>query len=410
MCVLGLRFRLRPATPGWGVGVWVCLCACSACTPPLLAGMCDVGVSAWTRVAATPRHSQAGRWGLCLSVCALRLYPATPGPGVRCGCVCLSSGSGCAPHFWLGCCGCVCVSVRPLLVPRHSWRGRVCVCVGLGFACTPLFSWFGCWGAWPLAFAASVSRHLLVGLFVVWGCAGIAVGGFCPPPSPFVFFFRDARGVWFLALSCPGFVVFAAASPGLGTLGLRPPFPFRSGCAYGFFFASPCYSRVSVGVSGVSFPLVGRCARLGVAGFGRAVLGCAFGGAHGCRLRCCLAGGFACLLWSGCAASRLRLCLLSHPLFFGGVCLFLPLPSLGRCTHWSAFGVANRVPVGACGLPGRAPTPWVGWVMDTLGLVAFPVGLGSGSAGWAVAPGGFVRPWVRGGGVLRVPPPLWCQL
>ena len=36
-----------------------------------------------------------------------------------------------------------------------------------------------------------------------------------------------------------------------------------------------------------------------------------------------------------------------------------------------------------------------GWVMHTLGLAALSAGLGSGSAGWGVAPGGFVRPWVR---------------
>ena len=111
----------------------------------------------------------------------------------------------------------------------------------------------------------------------------------------------------------------------------------------------------------------------------------------------------------GFAAVCLSVC--PPPFFlFGAVCLFLPLPSLGWCTHPSAFSVANQVAVGACGLLGRAPAPWVGWVMYTLGLVAFASKLGSGSAGWAVAQGGFVRPWVRGGGVLRVPPPLWCRL
>ena len=100
------------------------------------------------------------------------------------------------------------------------------------------------------------------------------------------------------------------------------------------------------------------------------------------------------------------------PVFFfisGGVCLFLPLPSLGWCTHWSAFRVVNRVAVGACVLLGLVPAPWVGWVMYTLGTVALLAGLGSGSAGWAVAPGGFVRPWVRGAGVSRVSPPPRCQ-
>ena len=55
--VFGLRFWLRPATPGWGDGVCVCLCARSACTPPFLAGVCGVVVCAWNRVSAAPRHS-----------------------------------------------------------------------------------------------------------------------------------------------------------------------------------------------------------------------------------------------------------------------------------------------------------------------------------------------------------------
>ena len=60
VCVLGLGFRLRPATPGWVVGVSVCLCARPACTLPLLAGVCGVGVCAWARVLAAPRHSWLG--------------------------------------------------------------------------------------------------------------------------------------------------------------------------------------------------------------------------------------------------------------------------------------------------------------------------------------------------------------
>ena len=45
------------------------------------------------------------------------------------------------------------------------------------------------------------------------------------------------------------------------------------------------------------------------------------------------------------------------------------------------------------------------------GLVACPVRLGAGSAGWAVAPAAFVRSWVRGGGAVPCPPgpavPVW---
>ena len=52
VCVLRLQFRLRPATPGWAVGVCVCLCARPACTPPLLAGVS--GVRVWCCLAPVP--------------------------------------------------------------------------------------------------------------------------------------------------------------------------------------------------------------------------------------------------------------------------------------------------------------------------------------------------------------------
>ena len=139
MCVFGLGFRLRPATPCWSVGVCVCWCACSSCTPPLLAGVCGLGVCAWARVSATPRHSWLGCWGVCVLVWALRLHPATPGWGARCGCVCLGSGFGCAPPLQAGVLGCVCARVRALLAPCHSWLGcAVWVCVfGLGSRLRP---------------------------------------------------------------------------------------------------------------------------------------------------------------------------------------------------------------------------------------------------------------------------------
>ena len=81
VCVLELGFRLRPAAPGWVVGVCVYMCARSACTPPILAGVCGVM------------------------------------------CLCLGSGSGCAPPFLAGVSGCVSVCVRAPLVARHSWLG-----------------------------------------------------------------------------------------------------------------------------------------------------------------------------------------------------------------------------------------------------------------------------------------------
>ena len=75
VCVLGLRFRLRLATRGWGVGVCVCLCVRSACTAPLLAAVCGVGVCAWARVLAAPRHSWLGCGG---SVSACVRAPLVP--------------------------------------------------------------------------------------------------------------------------------------------------------------------------------------------------------------------------------------------------------------------------------------------------------------------------------------------
>ena len=81
-------------------------------------------------------------------VCALRLYPGTPGLGVLCGCVCSGSGFGCAPPLRAGMLGCACVNVRAPLVSRHSWRGVQCgcVCLGSGTGCAPplLLGVFGC--------------------------------------------------------------------------------------------------------------------------------------------------------------------------------------------------------------------------------------------------------------------------
>ena len=86
--------------------------------------------------------------------------------------------------------------------------------------------------------------------------------------------------------------------------------------------------------------------------------------------------------------------------FWGGACLFLPLPSLGWRKHWPAFSVVFRAAVGGCVLFGCVPAPWVGWAMYTLGLAPLPAGLGPGSAGWAAAPGACVWLWVRGLGLF----------
>ena len=345
----------RPTTPGSGVGACVCLCACPACTPPFLAWVCGVGVCAGLGCRLCP--ATLG-WGV--GVCVPRLHPAVPG-------------------------------------------GVLCVCVGLGFVCSPVFlpSWLGCWGAWPLVRAASVSSHLLGGRQWRGGVRVLLWVGLCPPPpSPLVFFWGGGRR----GVSCRGFVVLVAGCPGLGSPGLRPPFPFvraAPSCVFCFFsvFAPAwCVSACSgcpffrwAAALGLVLPVF--AGRSSGAPSGGPVFGAVWLG--GLAASCGVCGRFrGCGLYS---------CPPPFCFFRGGVCLFLPLHSLGWCTHWSAFGVVNRVAVGAFVLLGLAPAPWVGWVMYTFGSAALPAGLGSGSAGWAVAPGGFVRPWVRGAGVFRVP-------
>ena len=313
VCVLWLGFRLHPATPSSGVGVCVCSCARSACTPPLLAGVCSVGVCAWARVSAAPRQSWLGCWGVrlraplltrhswlgCMAwVCVVglgfQLRPASPGWGVGV-CLCWCACSACTPPLlarvcvmgvcawawvlaaprlsWLGCWA-VRVCVLAPLVPRHTWLGcAVWVCVlELGFrlrratpgwgvgvcvcscACPPcpprlLVVWCVCIWVWVLSAARFFLAWVLGRVALCMrrvrfpspsgaGACDVGVCGSCrgwglSPPSPFVFFLLSGcgGGVWFSALLCRGFVVSAAASPGLGSLGLRPPFPCRLGCA-----------------------------------------------------------------------------------------------------------------------------------------------------------------------------------
>ena len=194
--VVGLGFRLRPATPGWGVGVCVCLCSCSACTRPLLAGVCVVGVCDTARVSAPPRHSWLGCWGVCVLVCVLRLYAATPGWGVqrgccawdrvsvaprhswlgcqglcllvcatrlhpskpgwavRCGCVCLDSRFGCAPLSLAGVLWCACLcACSPCTPPLLAWARGVDVCVWVRVSAAPRHCWLACWGVCVVVWA-----------------------------------------------------------------------------------------------------------------------------------------------------------------------------------------------------------------------------------------------------------------
>ena len=308
MCVLGCGFRLRPAipdtgvgvavflcsprlyptNPGWGVWVgvsvcslilypailgWgvrcgfvclcsgfgyappllagasgcVCLCAPSACTLPVRAGLCGVGVCAWVRTLAARRLSWlglcvfvctlclylaspgwvswcvcecsgidfhhmnpgSGDWA-CVFVCPLRLYPAIPGWGVRRGRVCLGSGFGYIPPVLVGALSCVCLCARSACTPpvldgvcgvggcalvrvsaalRHSWLGLwgVFLCVrappvrrqswlrfvvpvrGLGLRQSPRQSWMGCWGVCVFMPAPPVPHQSWLG-WAMWVC------------------------------------------------------------------------------------------------------------------------------------------------------------------------------------------------------------------------------------------------
>ena len=154
VCVFGVGFWLRPATPGLDVRPCVCLWGRPVCTPPLLAWVCGVGVCAWAWVSCCAPPLLAGvlgYWGVCVFVCALRLYAATPGSGSRRGCVCSGPGFSCAPPLLAGVLGCVCVFAgAPRLYPATpGWgvRGR-CVCLGLGCGCAPplLAGVLGCCG------------------------------------------------------------------------------------------------------------------------------------------------------------------------------------------------------------------------------------------------------------------------
>ena len=237
--------------------------------------------------------------------------------------------------------------------------------------------------------------------------SGVRCGRVCSArvsavPSPS---WLGCRGVFFALL-------FFFPVPGLGVP--VPPFPlFRAGLVALFFF----FLLVSVSL----FP-VGRCSWLGVAGIGWVVPLCLFWGPV---FGAFWGGGLAASggvggRFGGCGLFS-RLFPLPPPFFLGGggACLFLPLPSLGWCTHWRAFSVVFRAAVFSCVLFGRVPAPWVGWAMYTVGSAPLLAGLGPGSAGWAAAPGGCLWFWVRGLGcfvsfplcgagfnLLGGPPPL----
>ena len=353
LCVLGLGFRLRPATPGWGVGVCVCLCVLSACTPPLLAGVCGVGVCAWARVSAAPRHSWLGCWGVCVLVCALRLHPATPGWGVRCGCVCLGSGFGCAPPLLAGVLGCVCACVCAPLAQRHSWLGcAVWACVlGLGFRLRPATpGWRVQCGCVCFDSGFGCAPPLLAGVLVFFVC--LCVRSACTPPL--------LAGVCGVGVCAWARVSAAPRHSWLGCLGVcvlvcalrlhpaPPGWGVRCGCVClgsGFGCASPLLAGVLGCVCAcVSAPLAARHSWL-VCAVWTCVLGLGFRlrpATPGWGVRCgCvwLGSGFGCAppLLAGVLGFCVCLCVRSActPPLLAGVC------GVGVCA-WARVLAAPR--------------------------------------------------------------------
>ena len=247
--------------------------------------MCDLGVGTWARLEAAPRHSWLGCWGVCVFVCALRLYPATPGRGLRCGCVCLISGFGCVPPllagvlgvfvfvgalrvypatprwgvrcgcvcFGLGCgCtppllagvfGCVCVCVRAPPVPCHSWLGcALWVCVlGLGSRLRPATP------GWVVGVCVSVCSLCLYPTFPGWG---LWFGGSVLPGT------RSCAVVWCRLCALLGF----AATDGLCCLApVRVPWLWPAACLSGVPCGPALVRRASSGPVAlgalVSFPV-----------------------------------------------------------------------------------------------------------------------------------------------------------
>ena len=172
------------------------------------------------------------------------------------------------------------------------------------------------------------------------------------------------------------------------------PLSFGLGWWLSFFFFFCPFSPWSA-VTGLVLPVLGgwfACASAGVPPFFFFFL--------------FLGGGPGRLCWR--VAGRLWAVFVPFPLppsfffgfFWGGACLFLPLPSLGWRTHWPVFSVVFRAGVFSCVLCGHVPAPWVGWALYTVGSAPLLAGLGPGSAGWAAAPGGCLWFWVRGLGLL----------
>ena len=164
-CVLGSRFRLRPATPWGGVGVCVCSCARPAWFRAPPGWGCCAGVRVCARALLVPRLF----WlGCAVWACVLGL------------------GLGCAPLFLVGLSGCVCFF---FCVFCFGFVVLVagCACPGPCGPCPPIPSLSG-WVAGSFFFSSQRGVCLRVlgvpspggPLLLVW-CCRLWLGG---PPVP----------------------------------------------------------------------------------------------------------------------------------------------------------------------------------------------------------------------------------
>ena len=329
--MLGLGFRLRPATPGWGVGgcVFVCALRLYPATP-------GWGVRAWAPVLAAPRHSWLGCWGLCVFVCALRLFPATPG--------------------WV-CGDGVCAWARGLAAPRYSWLGYrgVClpVCVARLYPATPG------WGLWCAGLVLPGTRSRAVVRCVLSSLPGFAAPGCrcCLQP---------VNVPWLWPAAClsgvpggPALVRRASSgSVALGALVSFPdavvPFPSPGACAPALMGSCAGHAEAGRELGSLYLPLApaeaGALGSLSVVPVRGPAMGLSLAGPSGVGL------GLRALRWFACVdpvtdASGFPY----HPSFDGG---------LGRCTGAVLCGrrlLPLRVPcVRACACPswpGRAGRP-----------------------------------------------------
>ena len=345
-CVVGPGLVSRPATPGWGVGACVCLCARPARSSPLLAGLCSVVVRAGLGSRLCP--ALLG-WvvGVCVRSCVCPNCPRLSW-GAACGAGCAGVAVFCFPFFLGGGVSCLAFVVSVAGCPGLGSRGphisSLSGCVVFCFFFVPAWcvsACFGCpfsrWAAAPglvLPVLAGWSPCAPLGgpvFGAVWVgglAASCGVGGWfrgCGPFSHPPFFFPFGGG----RLPVPPFT-----SPGLAQalVGIQCGLP---GCCWWLRFARPCpgpmgrVGYVHVGLSApscwVRFWLcwLGGCARrlrvaLGQGGWGFPCLfACAVPGFTFWRQfvwvdrhRCCRAcggslpvcGGLVRFLW-GCAAA-----------------------------------------------------------------------------------------------------------